>query len=265
VNIIVCIKQVPDTTDVKIDPKTGTLIREGVPSIINPEDKNALEAALALKDKHGGKVTVMTMGPPQADDALREASAMGADELVLLSDRAFAGADTLATSYAVAMGIKAVKDYDLVLCGRQAIDGDTAQIGPQVAEFLGIPQVTYCQSLEVKDGKLVAERALEDGYEKVEAKLPALVTCLGELNSPRYPTILGINLAYKEKEVKVWNAEHIKADPSLLGANGSPTQVKKTFAPEPKGKGEMIEGTTAGELAGGLLAKLLDRNVIRGV
>ncbi|MCY6485934.1 electron transfer flavoprotein subunit beta/FixA family protein, partial [Clostridium aestuarii] len=173
-NIVVCLKQVPDTTEVKIDPKTGTLIREGVPSIINPDDKNALEEALRLKDANEAKVTVISMGPPQAEAALREAIAMGADEAVLISDRAFAGADTLATSHALAAALKKL-DYDIIFAGRQAIDGDTAQVGPEIAEHLGLAQVTYVEKVEVKEDALKVRRALEDGYEELEIKMPCLL------------------------------------------------------------------------------------------
>ena len=260
-NIIVCIKQVPDTTDVKIDQKTGTLIREGVPSIVNPDDKHAVEEALRLKEKFGGKVTALCMGPPQADDALREVSAMGVDDLILLSDRAFAGADTWATSYALGEAIKKI-EYDLVICGREAIDGDTAQIGPQLAGCLDIPQITYVKKVEIGDGKILCERALEDGYEKIEASLPALITVIGDLNKPRYPSVGGIVTAYREREVKVWNAEFIGADPELLGLKGSPTEVRKTFAPEPKGDGEILEGSTD-EVAKQLVTKLVEKNILR--
>ena len=265
-DIIVCIKQVPDTTDVKIDPKTGTLIREGVPSIINPDDKHAIEAALKLKEEHSGNVTVISMGPPQADDAMREALAMGVDDAILLCDRAFAGADTLATSYTLATCIKKLEKYDLVICGRQAIDGDTAQIGPQMAEYLGLPQITYVKNLEVdKDGKTVRlERALEDGYEKVETTLPALLTVIKDLNAPRYPSVRGIVEALNEREIKVWTAEDIGADPDSVGLNGSPTTVKRTFSPEPKGEGEIIEGSVD-EKVQGLIQRLKDKNVIREI
>ncbi|MEW5937921.1 MAG: electron transfer flavoprotein subunit beta/FixA family protein [Candidatus Thermoplasmatota archaeon] len=260
--IIVCVKQVPDTTEVRIDPKTGTLIREGVPSIVNPDDKHAVEEALRLKEEHGGTVTAISMGPPQADEALREVSAMGVDDVVLLCDRAFAGADTLATSYALATCIKKLEKFDLVLCGREAIDGDTAQIGPQIAEYLGIPQITYVRSLELKGKKVVCERALEDGYEVIEARLPALLTVIKEINTPRFPTVRGIVEAYREKEVKVWGAGDIGADPMQIGLNGSPTSVHRSFAPEPKGKGVVLD-PKAGELANLLLEKLLEKNVLR--
>jgi len=243
-DIICLMKQVPDTTDVKIDPKTGTLIREGVPSIINPEDKNAIEAALVLKEKHGGKIVCISMGPPQAEDALREAYAMGVDECVLLCDRAFAGADTLATSYALAMAIKAVGKYDIIISGRQAIDGDTAQIGPQIAEWLKMPQITYARTLEVKDNKAHVERLLEDGFEVVEAPLPCLVTCVKEMNKPRYPTVSRILKACKELKIPFWNAQQINAEKSRIGLDGSATGVKRTFAPEPKGLGKMLTGKT---------------------
>lgn len=260
--MIVCIKQVPDTTDVKIDPKTGTLIREGVPSIINPDDKHAIEEALRLKEKFGGDVAVISMGPPQADDALREALAMGVDEAILLSDKAFAGADTLATSYTLATAIQKIGDYDIIICGRQAIDGDTAQIGPQMAEYLGIPQVTYVQDVEIKGKNLIVERALEDGYERIETSLPALITVIKDLNEPRYPSVMGIVEAYREREVKVWTAKDIDVDLSKIGLEGSPTQVKRTFAPEPKGEGEIISGTLE-EASRTLVQKLRDKNVLR--
>lgn len=260
--IIVCIKQVPDTTDVKIDPKTGTLIREGVPSIVNPDDKHAIEEGMRLKEKFGGRVIVISMGPPQADEALREALAMGVDEAILLSDRAFAGADTLATSYTLATCIKKIGGYDLVICGRQAIDGDTAQIGPQMAEYLGLPQVTYVRKLEVKGKKIVTERLLEDGYEKIETTLPALVTVVKDLNKPRYPSIGGIVEAYREREVKVRTSRDIDVNSSMIGLDGSATQVIRTFAPEPKGEGEIISGAVE-EVTKNLVEKLRDKNVIR--
>lgn len=261
-HIIVCIKQVPDTTDVKIDEKKGTLIREGVPSIINPDDKHALEESLRIRERFGGKVTVLSMGPPQADDALREALAMGADEAILLTDRAFAGADTWATAYSLGRAIEKIGNFDLLMLGRQAIDGDTAQIGPQLAEYLGLPQVTYVRRLEIKDRKVVAERALEDGYEVLEAPLPALITCIKDLNTPRYPTIRGIVEAYREREVKWWNAQDVETDPSKIGLQGSPTQVKKTFAPVVQRAGEIIDGEPK-EAVRTLLNRLREKNVIR--
>jgi len=206
-NIVVCLKQVPDTNEVKIDPKTGTLIREGVPSIINPDDKNALEEALNLKDAVGAKVTVISMGPPQAEKALREALAMGADEAILISDRAFAGADTLATSRALAGALKKL-DYDIVFAGRQAIDGDTAQVGPEIAEHLDLPQITYVEKIEVNGEELKVRRALEDGYETIKVKMPVLLTAIKELNHPRYMNIENIFGVF-DNEVKLLNADYI--------------------------------------------------------
>ncbi|KAF0198073.1 MAG: electron transfer flavoprotein beta subunit [Bacillota bacterium] len=242
--IVVCIKQVPNTTEVKFDPKTGTLIREGLPTIINPEDKNALEEALAIAAPLGGQVTVISMGPAQADYALRETLAMGAHEAVLLSDRAFAGADTWATSYALAKAIEKHGEFSLIFCGRQAIDGDTAQVGPELAEHLDIPHVTYVRRIVSLDEKyVVVERALEDGYEVVESTLPALLTTLKELNVPRYPSASGIVTAFDEKKVAVWTAETVGADPAKIGLKGSPTQVKRTFTPSVKGTGKILTGT----------------------
>jgi electron transfer flavoprotein beta subunit len=260
-DIIVCIKQVPDTTDVKIDPKTGTLIREGVPSIINPDDKHAIEEALRLREEFGGKVTVISMGPPQADAALREAYAMGVDEVKLLCDRAFAGADTLATSYTLATCVKYLGKFDLIICGRQAIDGDTAQIGPQMAEYLGIPQVTYVKKLEVDGKKLKIERAMEDGYEIIETNMPALLTVIKDLNSPRYPTVGRILESCRNIEIPFLTAKDIKADPKKIGLEGSPTGVKRTFAPEPKGEGEILKGKTE-EAVTQLIQRLEDDNII---
>lgn len=260
--IIVCIKQVPDTTDVKIDPVKGTLMREGVPSIVNPFDKNAVEAALQIKADKGGKVTVITMGPPQAVDALRECLAMGADEAVLLSDRAFASSDTWATSYTLAMAIEKIGGYDLVLCGKQAIDGDTAQVGPGIAEHIGLPQVTYVQKIrEVKDDGLVVERAIEGGYEVLTVGLPAMIAVEKSINEPRFPTMMGTMKAHK-KEVPTWGMAEINADEDKLGMNGSPTRVKRIFAPERKGQGEMIQGEDENEVCTLLINKLLDKKVV---
>jgi electron transfer flavoprotein beta subunit len=238
-NIVVCVKQVPDTNEVKIDPVKGTLIRAGVPSIMNPDDKNAVEEALRLKDENGAKVTVITMGPPQAEAVLREAIAMGADDAILISDRAFAGADTLATSNALAGALRKL-DFDIVFAGRQAIDGDTAQVGPQIAEHLNLPQVTYVEKVEVGEGALKVRRALEDGYEMLEVKTPCLLTAIDTLNEPRYMNMTNIFTTF-EKEVKVWNADVIDVDKTLLGLKGSPTKVFKSMTKEPKGKGEVVE------------------------
>lgn len=242
--ILVCVKQVPDTNEVKIDPVKGTLIREGVPSILNPDDANALEAALQIKDAHPDTtVAVLTMGPPQADDMLRECFAMGADEAYLLSDRAFGGADTCATSTTIAAGIKKIGDVDLIFAGRQAIDGDTAQVGPQVACRLNLPVVTYVQKVRsLGGGKAVVERQLEDGYEVIEVSTPCVLTAVKELNEPRYMSIGGIVSAY-EKEITTWDHTAVSLDPAECGLNASPTQVFRSFTPPQKGKGEMLSGT----------------------
>ncbi|MBI6871115.1 electron transfer flavoprotein subunit beta/FixA family protein [Clostridium aciditolerans] len=258
-NIVVCLKQVPDTTEVKIDPKTGTLIREGVPSIINPDDKNALEEALVLKEKVGAKVTIISMGPPQAEAALREAIAMGADEAILISDRAFAGADTLATSNALAGALKKL-DYDIVFAGRQAIDGDTAQVGPEIAEHLNIPQITYVEKVEVEGDSLKVQRAWEDGYEVIKVKTPVLLTAIKELNEPRYMHMANIFETYK-KEIKVWSAADIDVDKSLLGLAGSPTKVKKSSTKEAKGQGELVN-LPAKEAAAYAVSKLKEKHYI---
>ncbi|PKL23046.1 MAG: electron transfer flavoprotein subunit beta [Spirochaetae bacterium HGW-Spirochaetae-3] len=238
-NIVVCMKQVPDTTEVKIDPATGTLIREGIPSIINPDDKSGLEAALVLKDQVGAKVTVLSMGPPQADLALREALAMGADDAVLLSDRAFGGADTWATSTTIAAALRKL-GFDLIICGRQAIDGDTAQVGPQIAEHLKLPHVSYVSELELKGDSVVVKRVFEDGYQRIKAKLPCLLTALKDMNSPRYMSVAGIFDAYK-KEIKVWGLADIVVDETNIGLKGSPTRVKKSFTKGVKSAGKVYE------------------------
>ena len=258
-NIVVCLKQVPDTTAVKIDPVKGTLIRDGVPSIINPEDKHALEAALNLKDNNGAKVTVLSMGPPQAKNALREALCMGADEAVLITDRAFAGADTLATSKALAGALKRL-EYDVVFAGRQAIDGDTAQVGPEIAEHLDIPQVTYVQGVTVEEDGLLINRALEDGYELIKVEGKVLLTAIKELNHPRYMNARAI-FATANKEITVWSADDIEVDKAELGLKGSPTKVKKSMTKEPKGKGELVN-SSADEAVSYVLSKLKEKHYI---
>lgn len=257
--IVVCLKQVPDTAAVKIDPKTGTLIRDGVPSIINPEDKHALEEALNLKDRSGAEVTVISMGPPQAKNALREALCMGADKAILITDRAFAGADTLATSKALAGAIKKL-EFDIIFAGRQAIDGDTAQVGPEIAEHLNIPQVTYVQGVEVKEDGLLINRALEDGYELIEVKGPVLLTAIKELNGPRYMNVKHI-FTTKNTEVTMWSADDIDVDKAELGLKGSPTKVKKSMTKEAKGAGEIID-KSADEAVSYVLSKLKEKHYI---
>lgn len=238
-NIIVCMKQVPDTNEVKLDPVTGTLIRDGVPSIINHDDKAGLEAALTLKDRYNAHVTVLTMGPPQADKALREALAMGADRAILLTDRRFAGADTWATSLTLASAIRKL-EYDLIIAGRQAIDGDTAQVGPQIAEKLGIPQVSYVEALEVETGEtsIIVKRIFEEGYHRVRVHFPCLITTLAEMNVPRYMSVGGIMEAYRNKQVETWTMEHLDMNPEHAGLKGSPTKVRKSFTKAPKAPGK---------------------------
>jgi len=265
-NIIVCIKQVPDTTEVKINPETGTLIREGVPSIVNPFDMYAIEEGLRLKEKHGGKVTVISMGPPQAKEALKEAVAMGADEAILLSDRAFAGSDTWATAYTLAQAVKKLGLFDVILCGKQAIDGDTGQVGPGIARQLGINQLTYVfkiLKLDPESRALAVERLLEEGREVVETRLPALLTVVKDINQPRYPTFLGIRRATK-LEIPVWGAADLPdTDATKLGLKGSPTQVVKVFSPPKReGKVTMITGDTVDEAAAILADKLLAEKII---
>lgn len=260
-NIVVCVKQVPDTTEIRLDPVTGTLIRDGVPSIINPDDKGGLEEALKLKDKFGANVIVITMGPPQAEFALREAIAMGADRAILLTDRKFAGADTLATSHALSAAIREL-NYDLVIAGRQAIDGDTAQVGPQIAEFLGLPQISYAKEIEY-DGskKLVVKRAIEDGYCLLEVETPALITVLAEANKPRYMHAAGIVGAF-DKEVEIWDTTKITVDESKLGLKGSPTKVKKSFTKGAKQAGKLHEVSDAKEAARIIVDKLKEKFII---
>ena len=242
--IIVCIKQVPDTTEIRIDPVKGTLMRDGVPSILNPDDANALEAALQIKDEYPGTVVdVVTMGPQQASYALRECLAMGADDAYLLSSRAFGGADTCSTSTTLAYGIKKIGDYDFIFAGRQAIDGDTAQVGPQLAQRLGLPAATYVQNIrEIRENSVILERQLEDGYEVLEIQRPCVLTAVRELNRPRYMTVIGIEKAY-EKEITVWDERDLDIRLQDCGHSASPTKVFRSFTPPPKGKGEMLAGT----------------------
>ena len=228
-NIIVFIKQIPDTDKVRLD-EHGNLLREGVESIINPVDKNAIEAGLRLRDEHGGKVTAVTMGPPQAAEVLNRALFMGCDDVVLLSDRAFGGADTLATGYTLAMAAKKLGGADLLIFGNRAADAETAQTGPIIAAFLGIPQVTLCGEVEIEDGWAVCERLLPDRTEKVRVKLPALITVCAEANEPRYPTPIGIMKALK-KPRHVWNAADLGCEPDMIGIPGSPSVNKRVFAP----------------------------------
>ena len=261
--IIVPIKQVPDTTEIKVDPKTGTLIREGVESIINPDDRHAIELAVSLKEQFGGNSIAISMGPTQAIDAISEALGMGIDEGVLLTDKNLAGADTWATSFTLGRAIRKLKKYDLIICGRQAIDGDTAQIGPQIAEFLNLPQLTYVRKVEeINEKGIVVQRALEDGYERMESPLPALITVIGEVNKPRYPRVDFLIDACKEKApIKIWDAADLGVKVQDIGLSGSLTRVIKTFPPKTKREGEILKGSKE-EVVNQLLDRMHDKHLI---
>jgi electron transfer flavoprotein alpha/beta subunit len=262
VNIVVCIKQVPESTEVRVDPETNALIREGVKSIVNPVDENAIEAALQLREAHGGKVTVVSMGPPQAEEALRQALAMGADEAILLVDNAFRGSDTLATSYALAAAVRKVGEVDLILCGKQAIDGDTGQVGPGLAERLGMPQVTFAIGLEVEDGKLRARRVLDDLFEVLEVRPPAVVTVVKQVNDPRHPSMKNV-LKAKRAEVVKWSIDDLGADSKQAGFDGSPTQVVRVWPPEKRSGGKTLEGS-AEEIAEELAKAIREMTLAAG-
>lgn len=260
--IVVCIKQVPDTAEVRLDPKTNTLIRDGVPSIINHDDKTGLEAALQIRDKVGGTVTAVCMGPPQADVALREALAMGCDEAVLVSGREFGGSDTYATATILGAALQKI-GYDLVITGRQAIDGDTAQVGPQIAEQLGIPQVSYAQSIDPQGDSLVVQRQFEDRYHTLKVKTPCLITALSELAQPRYMSVGGIVDAY-DQEIRVLGFDDLKdsLEPAWIGLVGSPTNVRQSFTKQPKAGGTVLNGLSADEAVDAIMAKLIERHII---
>ena len=248
-NIIVTIKQVPDAANVRINPETKTLQREGVEAMMNPLDAYALEEGVRLKEKFGGKVTVICMGPPMAEAVLREAVSLGADETILLSDRAVAGSDTLATSYALSQVVRKIGAYDVILCGKQAIDGDTAQVGPGIAVNLDLPQVTCIRKIrEVNAGEMVVERMTEEGYDVVKVKLPAVLTVVKEINEPRIASLKG-KMAAKRAEIKVWSAADVEADTERLGLNGSPTNVVEIFSPEARPGGVKIEGEPEAQAA----------------
>lgn len=241
--IIVCMKQVPDAKDVRLDPVTNTLAREGVQSIMNPYDQHALEEAVRLKEAHAGEVVALTMGPPQAEEMLRQAISCGADSAVLVSDRAFAGADTWATAYTLEHALKTIGDFDLILCGKQAIDGDTAQVGPGLATRLGIPYLTCVQKIrESSASGLVAERMMDDGYDLVALEYPALLTVVKDINEPRVPSIKG-KMKAKKAEIVRLSAADIKADPACIGLPGSPTKVVNVFPPPARGERSVLQGT----------------------
>lgn len=259
--IIVCIKQVPDTNEVKLDPKTNTLIRDGVPSIINHDDKAGLEAALQIKERTGATVTAVCMGPPQADVALREALAMGCDEAYLISGREFGGSDTCATAIIISAALKKI-GYDLIITGRQAIDGDTAQVGPQIAENLGIPQISYAEDVQINGDILTVKRQYEDRYHIIEVKLPCLLTALQELAEPRYMHAGGIVDAY-EKDIPVISFEDIKdaVNPAHIGLKGSPTNVVKSFTKQAKGAGTILN-VEPDEAVEEIMKRLVEKHII---
>jgi electron transfer flavoprotein beta subunit len=245
-NIVVTVKQVPDTHKVKIDLRTGTLIRQGVPSIINPEDKNAVEEALRLKADHADvNVTVVSMGPPQAESTLREALSMGADRAVLLSDKAFAGADTLATSYLLSVAIRKLEKYDLILCGGQTLDGETGQVGPQLAEWLGLPQVTRAEEIKVDGNRVTVKSHFENVTRVIEMQTPALITVSNRINKPRYKHMNKVMKAFRDKEMVTWSKEDLNPNPKRIGLNGSPTWVRKTFVHRHSRDGIVIEKPAA--------------------
>ncbi len=255
--IIVCVKQVPNTTEIRIDPVTNTLVREGVESILNPFDTYALEEAVRLKEQFGGTVTALCMGPPQAEETLREAVSLGVDEIILLSDRRFAGADTWATSLTLAAAISKIGACDLIFTGQQAIDGDTAQVGPGLAAHLGIRQACFVRRIEeIADGQITLQRLMEDGFDRLRLKLPAVITVVKEINTPRLPSLRGKRNA-RAAELKVWNADDLGLDEKEIGLNGSPTQVVKIFTPSHDKQTEKVSVTA--EEAADLIIRRLDR------
>ncbi|MDR2818509.1 MAG: electron transfer flavoprotein subunit beta/FixA family protein [Endomicrobium sp.] len=260
-NIIVCIKQVPNTTNAQIDHETGRLERDGLEFIINLFDEYAIEEGVRIKERVGGKVTAITMGHPQSEAVLREAIAKGADEGVLLSDRAFGGADTLATSYALSTAVRFLGNFDIVICGKQASDGDTAQVGPGIAEMLDIPHVAYVKKVESVDDKTIkVERMMEDGYDLIESSLPVLLTVVKEINNPRVASLKG-KMAAKKAVIKVLDAAAIGADVKKTGLNGSPTQVMKIFTPPQRTGGEKFTGEP-NKVAVDLVKRLSDLSLI---
>jgi electron transfer flavoprotein beta subunit len=259
--IVVCVKQVPDTINVRINEKTGTMEREGVPTMVNPYDLYAVEEALKVKGQHGGEVMVLSMGPPQVQDALREVISMGVDDARLLCDREFAGADTLATSYTLARGLARIGEYDLIFCGKQAIDGDTAQVGPELAEHLNLPFIGFVRKIrEVRPGFICVERMTDDGGEVVESSLPAVVSVVKEINEPRLPSLRG-KMKAKSFEAVTWSAADLEVDRERIGLKGSPTWVVRSFTPEPRGGGEILAGGDSAEIASKLAEKIRELGV----
>jgi electron transfer flavoprotein beta subunit len=264
-NILVCMKQVPDTTEIKIDPVTNTLIREGVPSIVNTFDGYALEIAARVRDKNGGTITVLTMGPEQAKKAIKECLSVGADRGVLVSDRAFGGSDTLATSYVLSRAVRHLEAqlgvFDVIFCGKQAIDGDTGQVGPELSVHLERAQITYASDVEVTDGQLRVKRESDEGYDIVSCMTPAVVTVVKTAYEPRNPTIKS-KLAANKAEIPTLTAADFEIDTSLCGLKGSPTKVKKTYTPTRSGKVVKIQEADASKSAAVLIAALSDAKII---
>lgn len=260
-NIVVCLKQVPGTTEVKIDPQTNTLIRRGIKNITNPFDTYALEEGVRIKERCGGNVTAISMGPPQAEEMLREAISVGVDEAILLSDKAFAGADTLATAYTLAGAMKKLGQYDIIICGRQTIDGDTGQVGPELAEMLDIPFVAYVSQIEeITNGYMRVQRMIEEGHEVIETSLPAVITVVKEINVPRLPSLRGITRS-KSADIPVWTAMELDTDEDMVGLSGSATRVVKIFFPQRTSQGEILEGEPESQVES-LVGKLKDAGLI---
>lgn len=260
-NIVVCLKQVPGTTKAEINPQTNTLIRQGIENVINPFDAYALEEGVRLKERYGGKVTAISMGPPHAEEMLREAISVGADEAILLSDSAFAGADTLATSYTLTQAIDKLGQYDIIICGRQTIDGDTGQVGPELAELLGIPFVAYVNRTEEMSNKAIrVKRMVEDGHEVIETTLPAVISVVKEINTPRLPSLRGLSQA-RSAVIPVWTAQELGADENMIGLSGSATRVVRVFFPQRVSQGEIFQGEVASQVEC-LIGKLKDTGLI---
>ncbi len=260
-NIIVCVKQVPDTFEVKIDPETKRIVREGVESVINPYDNYAIEEAVRIRERFGGKVTAISMGPPQAEKALREAVAMGVDDTLLLTDREFAGSDTLATSYILSCGIRKLKDFDVIVCGRETLDGSTGQVGPEIAYHLGIPYITYVSKvIDISAGSIHCVRLMEDHYEEVRTKTPVLITVIKEINQPRIPSLKGM-LKAKKAVVSMCRCCEMDGEKCNYGQEGSPTRVVDVWTEQMQKDGKKFEGEPE-DLAGILFNELKNLGVV---
>lgn len=263
-NIIVCMKQVPILSEIKVDEKQGLVIREGSQMVINPEDTNAIELAIELRNRFGGKITAVSMGPKSVRVAVKEAEAMGVDDAIMLRDDAFKASDAQATAKIVAAAIKKLGHFDLVLCGNQTLDGNTALVAPHIAEYLDVPQITYVKSIEFgEDGKSVKARRFTETSDYVyECSLPAVISVTKEINDPHLPHMIGIYDAYEEDNEPVWNAKDLGIDPDETGLEGSPTTVVKTFKPKRSNKIEFIKGRNSWDKADGLIKKMLEDKLI---